>query len=372
MTPDTGTQPIDTARAISAFEGPVVVGSAAERAKATLEAFPDRSNALAAAAANWKLPDIDDDLREWVRLSFQALQHHFPEVAEYVEVTAEALGVDVMTSFTRSHLKVVRGGFVLTPGPAADEGCSTAAGSRQDVHGWIAKNRDNNRESLERQIVVEHVDPDWDGRRAVTVANLGGCMANSSGINSAGFAVVDTAVSVSDAPPGIFRAFLLDGLLARCTTVAEAVAIIEEVPHLGGTATMADASGAVATADLAPGGALIEYASDDGTVQRTNHFPRRVADQEHVRTASGRRNSECRLDAVTETMDRLDTAPDGWPEFRNWLADQMLTHAGPGALCKHSDDKSLTISTTIYGCNPPTMLTSLGPGCVSPWVEWSA
>lgn len=358
-------------RFVTSFEGPAVFGSASERARATLEAFPERSDALARAAAKWELPSVDHDLRQWIRLSYKALEDRFPEVAEYVEVTAETLGVDVMTSFTRSHLKVVRGGFVLTPGPAADEGCSTGAGSRAD-QAWIVKNRDNNQESLERQIVVEHVDPDWDGRRAVTVANLGGCMANSSGINSAGFAVVDTAVSVSDAPPGIFRAFLLDGLLARCTTVAEAVDIVKDVPHLGGTATMADATGAVATVDLAPGGAVVEYPSDDGTVRRTNHFPDTLSNQEHVRTASGRRNSECRLDAVSETMDRLDTAPADWPGFRDWMADQMLTHTGPGALCKHSDSKSQTISTTVYGCNPPTMLTSLGPGCVSPWVEWSA
>jgi isopenicillin-N N-acyltransferase-like protein len=219
--------------------------------------------------------------------------------------------------------------------------------------------------------VLQHVDPAWGGRRAITVANLGGCMANSSGINSAGFAAVDTAVEVSDAPPGIFRAFLLDGLLGRCTTVEEAVEIIESVPHLGGTVTVADASGAVATADLAPSGAVVEYPGAAGTVCRTNHFVSPSLSPVPVGAVASRENSAARLDSVGAVMERANDAPQPWSEFRDWVCDQMVTHEGSGALCKHDASGLLTLSTTVYGCNPPTMLASLGPGCVSPWVEWT-
>lgn len=354
------------------FSGPVVTGSAAERARATLAAFPDRTAAIAEAAQRSAGEPIDPDLARWVEQSFATLDRIFPEVAQYLEATADTLGVDVMEMFARSHRKVVRHGFVLAPGPAGGDGCSTGAGRHPDAGAWIVKNRDNNRESLERQIVVEHVDPAWDGRRAVTVANLGGCMTNSSGINSAGFAVVDTAVTVADTPPGIFRAFLLDGLLGRCTTVAEAVDIIESVPHLGGTATIADATGAIAVADLATDGAVVEHVPDGGTVCRTNHFDPSTVPGGSAENDAARSNSLARLATISGVLGTSTEAPRPWPEFRDSLCDRMLTHEGPGALCKHDPSGSLTISTTVYSCSPPTMLTSMGPGCESPWTEWAA
>jgi isopenicillin-N N-acyltransferase like protein len=361
-----------TARPTEPFAGPIVTGSPAERARATLAAFPERTAALAEAARRSAGEPIDPDLARWVERSYAVLDHFFPEVAEYLEATADALDVDLMAMFTRSHRKVVRQGFVLTPGPNDGDGCSTGAGRHADVGAWIVKNRDNNQESLERQIVVEHVDPAWGGRRAITVANLGGCMANSSGINSAGFAVVDTAVTVADTPPGIFRAFLLDGLLGRCTTVAEAIDIIESVPHLGGTATFADATGAIATADLATDGAVVRHVPEGGTTCRTNHFDPEIVARGSAESDTARANSLARLATVGGVVRAARAAPRPWPEFREWLCDRMLDHDGPGALCKHDPSGALTISTTVYSCSPPTMLTSMGPGCVSPWVEWSA
>lgn len=366
MTPPVGVEPARP------FRGPTVVGSAGQRARAVLEAFPERTAAIAASLDGLGDVTVEPDLALWVRESFGILERAFPEVADYLEATADAFGVDVLAMFARSHRKVVKNGFVLAPGPAVGDGCSTMAGRHATAQGWIAKNRDNNQESLERQVVVEHIDPAWEGRRAVTVANLGGCMANSSGINSAGFAAVDTAVEVSDAPPGIFRAFLLDALLGRCTTVEEAIEIIVAVPHLGGTATIADATGAVATADLAPTGAVVEFLEGDGTVCRTNHFVAESLSSYPIGKVAARENSQARLESVSHVATGVADAPDSWPEFRTWVASSMISHEGQGALCKHEASGSLTIGTSVYGCSPPTMLTSLGPGCVSPWVEWTA
>lgn len=362
-----------SARRIERCAGPVVVGSPAERARAVLGAFPERTAALAAAVGSVDDEPAGDELTAWVARCYELLARTFPEVTEFLVATADALGVDVMTLFTRSHRRFAVHGVAVLPGPAADEGCSTAGGLHAEAAAWLVKNRDNNRETLERQIVVEHVDPSWAGRRVIAVANLGGCMANSSGINSAGFAAVDTAVPVAHTPPGIFRAFLLDGLLGRCSTVDEALDIVASVQHMGGTLTIADASGAVASVDLHPDGPVVERVGPSGTVCRTNHvFAPDGGARRGPEPDAARADSEARLGTIGAFVEELPQAPLPWDEFRSWLCDRMLVHDVPGALCKHDPAGSLTLGTTVYGCTPPTMLTSLGPGCTSRWVEWTA
>lgn len=351
------------------FAGPVVVGTAAERARQVLEAFPDKTR-LVEQQATTIAGTFDPDVRNWASGCLDILERTFPEVAEYLEATAVAVGGDFIDLYVASHAAVLRDGFRI-PGVEPMDGCSTAAGRHREVGAWIVKNRDSAPSSRERQVVVEHRDPDWHGRSVATVSAVGGSMAISSGMNSSGFAVVDTAVRVKEAPPGIFRGHLQDGLLGRCTSVEEAVDLIQTVPHLGGTMTLADASGAIAAVDLSPTGPKVQWGSGGDGVARTNHFPPADAEVELVTDPADRTHSECRLDSMDAIVTATNGTESGWPETHEWLRSEMGTHDGPGAQCVHGR-KSVTISTTIYSTRPASMTTSDGPGCEGCWVRWTA
>ena len=161
-----------SARRIERFAGPVVVGSPAERARAVLGAFPERTAALAAAVGSVDDEPAGDELTAWVARCYELLARTFPEVTEFLVATADALGVDVMTLFTRSHRRFAVHGVAVLPGPAADEGCSTAGGLHAEAAAWLVKNRTTADRAPDRRRARRSVVA---GRRVIAVANLGRC-----------------------------------------------------------------------------------------------------------------------------------------------------------------------------------------------------
>lgn len=349
-----------------AFSGPRVVGTPAERAVQIFGAYPEHEDELRRYVED--LPtSFEPETGRWLEESLGLLSFHFPDVVEYLMACADYLGCELMPMYAGANAAALRGG-VTVPGFVDPEGCSIAGGVHSGVGAWLVKNRDSNPSVLKRQIISEHTDPSWDGRSVACVSNVGGLMAVSSGINTAGFASITTAVTLEAAPPGIFRAHLQDGLLARCTTVDQALDIIADVPHIGGTITLADATGVVATVDLAPTGPVVIRENGDG-VAKTNHFTGEESEQEQVGKPENRYNSECRLGTMNELIARADADSMAWPEFRDWLRSQVADHEGDGAVCKHNT-KSITVNTSVFSTNPPSMLASQGPGCEGDWVEW--
>lgn len=338
---------------------PVVVGSPTERAKAATASFPEM-----AATGVSDAGALPGDLRRWLEKCWGQLVGTFPEVAEYVEATAETLSISREALLARQHRALLDAGVAVP-----DEGCSVVAGSHPQVGAFLAKNRDNPPAAFQSHTILEHVDPAWEGRSVLALSSFGACMASSSGINSAGFAIADTAIPVRDAPPGILRYFLMDALLGRCTTVAEALDLIAPISHLGGTLTMVDASGAVAALDLAPSGPDVTV-RPRGSVGRTNHYTGAGRSEER-RTGAGRTNSVCRRETVDHLAAAVDGSTEEWSVLRERLVDTLSSHQGDGALCRHTSD-TRTNGAVVFTARPAAVHTSLGPPCSSPWVDWTA
>lgn len=348
------------------FAGPTAIGSPADRAVQILESFPDldaeRDRYIASLPTS-----IEPETRRWLEESFAMLSRTFPEIVEYLAASADHLAIDLMSFYRGVNASVFRDSVVV-PGFAEVEGCSTAGARHPDVGAWLVKNRDSSEAIRRRQIIVEHIDPQWDGRAIAGVSDLASLMVSSSGINSAGLAAITTSVVLHSTPPGIFRSHLKDALLARCTTVEEALDIIGDVPHVGGTMSLADATGAVATIELAHTGAVITRDNGEGVV-KTNHYDGPEQAQEAPTSRSGRFNSQCRLESMLSVMGRANKNAMRWPQFSDRLRREMANHEGDGAVCRH-DAKSVTISTALFTTNPPSMLASQGPGCEGDWTYW--
>ncbi len=313
---------------------------------------------------------IDPAVRGWVVESAKLLERVFPDVAEYLEATARAVGVDYL-AMQASYFSYVGLSARAEEVEGVDdpEGCSTAAGVLADGGAWLVKNRDTPGWMMDSQSVIEHRDPSWGGAAVVGVSSVGGSMAGSSGINSHGLASVSTSIVGRLGEPGIARAHLQDALLARCETVDEALEIIRSIQHVGGTMTLVDATGTVAAVELSPSGAVIERKQATGGVARTNHYVQSENSTFAIIDPVRLENSSSRLESMECVVDETELdAP--WPEVLGSLRSRMATHDGPGAQCRHGA-AVVTVSTTIYRSRPPTMFTSDGPGCSSPWVAWS-
>lgn len=334
-----------------------VTGTPAQRARAVAELFPERRSALAARLAS-NPPTLDRSRRRWVDEAWRQLQDALPDSAEYLVATADAVGVDPMVLMASVHRSFLEG---LPP----DDGCSVVAGTHEQVGAYLVKNRDNPPADRLDHTVLVHRDPAWGGRRVLAVGSVGPFMASSSGVNTAGFALADTAIAIGGAEPGILRYFLMDALLARCTGVAEARGMIDSFTHLGGTLTMIDADGSVAAADLAQRHVTVEAAPEVG---RTNHFVGPGADEEST-DADRRANSVCRRRHVDDVLAWKRHELD-WDELDRRLVDEFSSHDGDGALCRHSPE-STTNSLAVYTANPVTASLFTGPPCEAERVDWS-
>ena len=344
---------------------PTFSGGPAARARQAALHFADRLRSGEIGRARSVLED--PEARRWVDKSLQILERVFPDDLVYLAATAAYFDSPVEALFASQHRSL----FPPQPGIVPDDdGCSVGASRLPNAGAWIVKNRDNRPELLERHVVAQHIDPAWSGDAIVVTTSAGGPVAASGGINTRGFCVVSTAVLVDCPPPGIHRTVLMGGLLASCTTVDDALEIIGSVPHLGGTLTMGDASGAIATVELEPDAILIECAGSRPWVARTNHACSRSVTGGTMRpTEEHRSNSALRLGRMQRIMGDVSQLDQDWDAIEPWIASQMTDHDGADAVCRHGGD-SITFATSIYTCDPPSMLISIGPGCEGRWGRW--
>jgi hypothetical protein len=339
---------------------PTFVGSPRERAIGVAERFPDRISPTRGAP-----PPPDADGQRWIERSVEITAEVFPDEVTYLTATAEAVDTNLESLFARMY-----GGRSPSSqrSGAETDGCAVGASRTSDGSAWLVKNRDNRPDIHRRHIITRHRDPSWLGNEIIATSSAGGPTASSGGINTHGFCLASTGTYVSNPPPGIHRTLLIGGLLATCRTVDEALDIVGTVPHLGGTLTMADAKGAVATVELEPEAILVERASARPWVCRTNHCCSRSVPTVEVATPTHMEDSRARLHRMQRAMADVASAPT-WPEIESTIIGHMTSHDGEDHLCRHEGELT-TIATTLFSCDPPMVLTSDGPGCEGRWGRW--
>ncbi len=352
---------------------PVLLGgSPFERGRQQAERCPDAA-AQARSAVRLRLDAARDTLGEPSSRAFLAEQRRFvadcyPAALEELRGIAAGFGTTEDDLFAYQHLAVLDD---MAAGPMAppDDGCTAWAATRPGGGALVAKNRDTHRAHQALQRVFLQADPQWRGREVLSVGSLGGPAANSSGTNSDGFALADTAVGTTDHGIGLHRYFLMGRLLAECGTVADALALIDSVTHAGGgTLVLADATGMVAAVELGHESAAREVRIS-GLAARTNHFVTSTLDPSNrgADTAPGR-ESRARLKTLLATLEA--TAE---PSDREGAAAMMAGHenAGGHALCRHGGvDLSWTISTVLYHTDAPGLYCSDGPPCAGRWADY--
>lgn len=267
-----------------------------------------------------------------------------PEAMAEIAGIAEGFDLAADEVFVFLHL-----GCISDLAAAAEDadGCTAFAHA-----GIVAKNRDFRPEQVALQRAFALADPAWGGRRVLALGSLGAPGAWSSGMNSDGLALADTQIPTADHGPGILRYFLMNRLLARCTSVAEALAEIQALPQAGGgSLVLADATGAAAAVELRHGGVAIEQAA---SVSRTNHF-----------TSAGDR-----LAPVAHSEGRLAALRAGLADAPGTDPARLLSRHQPVALCRHPPDPSPTLACAVYATPTRTARIAFGPPCCTPFRQF--
>lgn len=290
-----------------------------------------------------------------------ACAHDGAGMAE-MEGVAEGYGIAARDLFAFLHAGQLTG--------VPDDGCTAWAQVHPGHGAIVVKNRDLRGPALPLQRVFHHRDPAWGGRSLLCVGSLGAPGAYSSGINSDGFALVDTQIVTTDQGVGLLRYFLMTRLLARCAGVDEAIEALHATPHAGGgSLVLADAAGTLAAVELGHAGPAIQRRIT-GWVGRTNHFlsPGLAGTLAASPADPGTDVSRARLARLTAWLDRK-RAP-GAAE----VAALMASHddADGAGLCRHGQHGgSTTVSAAIYSCGPGWLDFAHGNPCTAAWVRYA-
>ncbi len=286
---------------------------------------------------------------------------HDPEgMAELLGI-AEGFDLPEPELFAHLHLGTLRD---LKGGAALIDGCSAWAVAEGPDGPLVVKNRDYSGLHLGIQSVARHHGPDVATGGMLCLGSLGSPGAYSSGINAAGLALADTQVSVATHRVGWLRYFLMTRLLARCSTVAEAVAFIRTTRHAGGgTLVLADSSGATAAVELGAGAVTV---ASGAQVWRTNHLTGTLArDTLPPKDDDIAGNSRDRFAHLART---LPGATWTRANARALMATHPDTSPGAAPICQHGQaDDAQTISSAVYSCNLRQMDFCEGNPCTGAW-----
>ena len=325
-------------------------GTPHERGRQQAERCPDMVGAVR-RAVDLRMAESGNALsaarvRDYLADLHRFHEAHDPEIMEEIKGIGTGFGIPAGRLFDYLMLSLVAD---LDRAESGQEECTAFAASAEGGGAIVAKNRDYRREHAAIQRVFRHRDPEWGGREVLCVGSLGSPGNFSSGMNSAGFALADTATSTTAPGVGRHRYFLLTRLQSRCTTVAEALGEIAATAHAGGgVLVLGDATGCVATVELGSDRVALEIRRE-GWVGRTNHH---VSDLREGRNRGGdttdarRRNSERRLVTMRGL---LGAAPR-----RMTIEDAagVLSYRGDTGgvpLCRQGGtDLSETLSASVY------------------------
>ena len=301
------------------------------------------------------------DLRQFHR-------EHDPEIMDELEGLGVGFGIPPARLFDYLMLSLVED---LHEAGSGQEECSAFAATAAGDGTLVAKNRDYRREHVAIQRVFRHRDPAWGGREVLCVGSLGSPGNFSSGMNSEGFAVADTASRTKAHRVGRHRYFLLTRLQTRCATVADALGEIAATPHAGGgTLVLGDASGCMATVELGAVAVAVEV-QHGGRVGRTNHYVGdSTADLNRTDRAArpGHRNSVRRLATLRHL---LSCQPE---PMQIEDAAAILSYRGDRGrepLCRTGGrDLSETVSGSIYATGQRRLWFAAGNPSKGDWIRY--
>ena len=295
-------------------------------------------------------------VQQYLEDQWEFLHRYAPAHIAETEGLAAGFGISAREIFAYLHLGI------LDHDLASEDGCSTFAATHSDFGPFVAKNRDYGGEHRELQRVFFHSDPDTTAKQCVFIGSLGSPGAFSSGMNSAGLALVDTRVDWPVPGVGWLRYYLMTEILWRADTVEEAVEFIFSVPHAGGgSLAMADSSGAIASIEFGHPGAAVQ-SSRQGTFAHTNHY---FFDTAWGACGRGRQGpNEQNSDARLEVLKRASARHTKQMKLHD-VVDLFSSHEnGEGSLCRHgSDGDQGTISTVIFCCETRELLFFDGNPC---------
>lgn len=306
------------------------------------------------------------EVRQFIQGQRAYTERQYPEILAELQGIAAGFGLGEQALFDYMHCSSA---MDLAALPEHDpDGCTSFAASLPEGGAMLAKNRDYRPEHVPIQRVMRHADPDWGGRNILVLGSLGSPGNFSSGMNSDGLVVSDTASRTIDMGVGFHRYFLLTWLLVHCASVDQALAAIRRITHTGsGLLILADASGAVAAVELGHRRVGIERMTS-GRVGRTNHFvtPEMAAvNLKAAGSARSRANSIRRWGVLGPLLAGLPQPP-AIDDVARLLAHHDAK--GDAAFCRHGGgDLSTTISGAIYCARERRMYAALGNSCEAPW-----
>ncbi len=283
-----------------------------------------------------------------------------------VEGIAGGYGIAVRDLFAYLHLGLIEDaeGKIL----GEEDGCSAVACRAADAGPVLAKNRDYRGEHRALQRVFLESDPAWGGRQILSVGSLGSPGAFSSGMNSDGLALADTRIGWRRPGVGWLRYLLMNEILIRAATVAEALAFIESQPHAGGgSLVLMDAAGHAATIELGAGRVHMMQASAAG-IGHTNHFldADLWAGQTRWPDDPKASNSRRRLALIDNWIEDGKSERPALEDVAALLASHDV--GSRPALCRHGGGGGAeTISTSVFACASRMLYFCPGNPCTDDW-----
>ncbi|MEJ0024707.1 MAG: C45 family peptidase [Rhizomicrobium sp.] len=245
----------------------------------------------------------------------RALQAHAPSVLEEIRGIAEGAAVDYPTLLAFQHINEE---FWFAPSAAPPgEACSTMAlGPTGTQPALIGQNLDLDAYLDGYQLLLRYRCDNSDGR--ILAPSVPG-MISLNGMNSHGFAVCDNTLTRLRTDIAGVPIFAIYRLLLESTSLPQAVALIERLPHASGLNWVIGDPEAVAMYERSAG-TIVKYGPDDPSqpVYHTNH-PLKNCD---VAGAVGRkpgRSTYLRFAALHERFSALD-APLGIPAIKEILS----------------------------------------------------
>lgn len=301
------------------------------------------------AASEFTVPAASAEKLAFAHGCADVVGRYAPELVDELEAVAAASGLD------RELLEA----FVLTLGEGP--GCSVVAVAGRhtaDGQGLFGRNFDFFEWDLPFQQLYRTYPTQAPGRWASA-----GCtdvlVGREDGVNQAGLVMAQTHVAGHSIQPGVLFSLVGRMVLDRCATVAEAVSLLETVPHVrANNWLLMDRDDQIAVVETSPEGVAARYATA-GIAMVTNHF--RTPELRSVERVEQRpADSQSRLCAL-----------EGWwkqregPVTKDSLHAVLSGHHDQG-VCAHDDDQGLsTIRSLIMSPQDRHLQVALGTPCCS-------
>lgn len=301
---------------------------------------------------------------DYLSAQWKFLDQRAPGQLAQIQGIAEGYGIEADDLFAYLHLGLIEDADGSSR--AEEDGCSVVACRVADSGPLLAKNRDYWGEHWALQRVFLESDPAWQDRRILSVGSLGSPGAFSSGMNSDGLALADTAIAWPRPGIGWLRYLLMNEILINFCTVVKALDFIKSQPHAGGgSLVLMDVTGRSVSVELTTGRIFSRTASPAG-IGQTNHFLNSSHRAELSRVSENPDASNSR-DRLARIENWLDDNKFAQPDI-NHVAALMGSHDSLDvtALCCHGDD-SETISTSLFACASRILYFCPGNPCTDDW-----